>query len=248
MSVQTLTSDRKWTLLSISSTSSKRTGPFSIYILHWIGTQKGNHGLRITGYHEVRLPYISGNEEDPQQWQRVYDFSRTVHVTLRYLMLTVAGILHFHDPGLSEPSKTRNRDSMVVTVDPRLNREINHNNHLAQNVYEAQWVSAHFDMLFPHFHIENLLNGIGVGERRYIPSNELVIVDTTHRVVWNVIVSLSVTSLINAQFPGKLRFEAIPTLTFYRMEYEQLPYPPPHCPLMSTLGQELQQSIGNLRI
>ena len=103
-------------------------------------------------------------------------------------------------------------------------------------------------MLFPHFHIENLLDGIGVWERRFIPSNELVIVDTTHRVVWNVIVSLNVTRLVKDQFPGKVRFEAIPMLTFYRMEYEQLPYPSPHYPFIPTLGQELQEWIGNLHI
>ena len=104
------------------------------------------------------------------------------------MMLHITGLWQYHHPVPSEPSRSRNAGAILAPPPPEAySTPINAGNHLAGNRFEAQWFSAHFDMLFPHFHIENLLSGIAVYEKRNF-SNQLVAVDHQHFVVWNVII------------------------------------------------------------
>ena len=150
------------------------------------------------------------------------------------MMLHITGLWQYHHPVPSEPSRSRNAGAILAPPPPEAySTPINAGNHLAGNRFEAQWFSAHFDMLFPHFHIENLLSGIAVYEKRNF-SNQLVAVDHQHFVVWNVI-----TTLIVMRHPSKLNgrlvFQCEPFIAVYRMQQPYLmrvPFPFPLPPLV----------------
>ena len=128
------------------------------------------HNLQITGAETVQLDFISGNGRDeyPKEWKRMYDFTRTVDVTLRLMMLKATGLIELHDPNISEPARGRNDTQLQFLPRARgCNRPINYKNHLATNEYEARWFTAHFDMLFPHFYLESQLAEIAIGQRRH---------------------------------------------------------------------------------
>lgn len=194
-----------------------KSDPTFLNVLEWIGRQRANNSLQITGYREIQLSQpIQGNDPDHHnRWQRMYDFSRTAHVTLRYCMLSVTGLLEYHDPDTTNPARERNIGAIEVRQPPpEYARAINFRNHLAQNNIEAQWFSAHYDMLFPHFHIENRLRGINEDQTRNF-EDQLVVVDHQNLVVWNVITTLKVRRLRN---DGGLVIEATPLIAVYRLE------------------------------
>ena len=207
-------------------------------IYAWMRAEQ-RRGLEVTEYCEIRRPFINGNAEPhnpanprPREWSRMYDFSRTAHAILRLMMLKVTELIQLHNPEIAQAVRRRNEANFDVPAPvPRYNRPINHGNHLAGDEYEAQWITAHFDMLFPHFYIENRLNGIQINEVRALRNNQLVIVDTRYHVVWEMIVSLDITRLEDPDprlgVPVLWRFNAIPNVAVIRMEYK---YPPGHRP------------------
>ena len=204
-------------------------------VIEWIAEQRTpRYGLDVTGYREIQLSYISGdNMHYDCLWGRMYDFSRTAQATLRYLMLTVTGLIQFHDPGFGKRAKPRNQSHVYIPCPhPKYSKEINYGNHLAGSKYEAQWISAHFDMLFPHFHIENRLEGLRLYEERQF-FDSIVIIDIHHHVVWNLVVTLTVRKLYEAPYGSPFQLLAIPLLAVHRMEYvHQPPHPVPNYPFL----------------
>ena len=114
---------------------------------------------------------------------------------------------------------------------PQFAMPINHWNHLAGNAFEAKWVAAHFDMLFPHFRVESRIDGMQDNQVR--PSNDqMVVVDVHHHIDWNFVVTLNVRKLPNAP-DGKMRFRARPFIAVHRLElrppqqqFTNYPFPP----------------------
>ena len=191
-------------------------------VVEWISTQLSSRNLAITGYREIQLKKpICGNKDEEHEWDNVYNFSRTAHATMRHLMLTVTELVRFHDPGSSQPSKKRNAGAIRMNQAPTgFSTEINHGYHLASSPYEARRLSAHFDMLFPHYHMQNWLDGIDVGQPCRSRRDQLVVVDYHNNdvhVVWLMIVTLSVR-MESCNHEGMMRFNADPYLVVYRME------------------------------
>lgn len=164
----------------------------------------------------------------------MYDFSRTVGATLRLMMLKGTGLLEYHDPALKATARGRNEFYMKPQTS---GTSINDLGRLAGNTYEAQWVSAYFDMLFPHFFLENQLTGIVPGEPRSLPTNELIVLDIHHHVFWQMEVSLKVEKLEAP--PNFVRFEAKPTFTVKLRKYRPPPpIPAPRYPLGPAPGPD----------
>ena len=99
------------------------------------------------------------------------------------------------------------------------NTKVNAGKRLANNKNEAQWVSAHFDMLLPHFHIINLYSSLKDVGNTQSQSFQMVVINVRHNIVWQFIGTLKVT---RRQLPrDKLKgecLEAVPFLAVIRME------------------------------
>ena len=205
-----------------------KTDPTFVTVLQWMTAELGAGRLGRTGYRRIQLDRIYSNDcVNNMAWRREYDFSRTTAVTLRYLMLTVTGILGpglFDHNTLSQPALGR-----VVTdlQNPqqivREGVEMNAGGLLANTRVEAEWVSAHFDMLFPHFHIENRIHlsplpVVSMGD-------EMIVVNIASNTVWDFIITLSITRLPDIQH--KKVFNALPIIIVYRLESH------PSMPLMN---------------
>ena len=182
--------------------------------------------LRQTGSCRIQLDHVYSNDRDNglnRAWSREYDFSRTTAATLRYLMLRVTRLsgpgLFDHDT-LSQPALGR-----VVTdlQNPqqivREGVEMNAGGLLANTRVEAEWVSAHFDMLFPHFHIENRIQNLQPGQRPVSMRDEMIVVNRERNTVWDFIITLSVTRLPDIQH--KKVFNALPIIIVYRLESQR---------------------------
>ena len=192
-------------------------------MLDWIRAESQAERLHYTGYREVQLHHIySQNQYDDEMWGRIFDFARTSSATLRYIMLRVTGLnQHFNPEGPGNPARNRvNADlampGQMPPPQPQFATPINHGNHLAGNASEAKWVAAHFDMLFPHFRIESRIDGMQDNQVQS-SNDQMVVVDVHHRIVWNFIVTLTVTKLPNAPH-GTMRFRAIPFIAVHRLE------------------------------
>ena len=75
-----------------------KTDPTFVTIFQWMTAEEGAGRLRQTGYCRIQLDHIYSNDGvNNMAWGRNYDFSRTAAATLRYLMLSITGIL---GPGL----------------------------------------------------------------------------------------------------------------------------------------------------
>lgn len=182
----------------------------------WINGELKAERFRSTGSCSVKLKFISGNDEDKhcaQRWTRMIDFSRTASATIRYMMLHGTGLLKYHNPKISYPAKSRNKARISCTP---LGTAINDDDRLARNAYEAKWISARFDMLFPHFHVENQLEGIKRGEVKSLPTNQLLVMDTHHHTVWRITVALRVTRLEYDNY----WFKAVPSVQVDRYEWQ----------------------------
>ena len=190
-------------------------------MLDWIRAELQEGRLHFTGYREVQLDHIySQNEEDDQKWRRVFNFANTSSSTMRYMMLRVTGIhRHFNPNSLRRTARHRvdldlANPPVRPPLPPQYSTPINDGNHLAGNAFEAKWVAAHFDMLFPHFRIESRIDGMQVNEVRPF-SDQMVVVDVYHCIVWNFVVTLKVEKLPNAH-RRNMRFRAIPHIAVHR--------------------------------
>ena len=205
--------------------------------------------LQITGYRTIQADYIreaDGNEQGRLRWKSVYDFSRTAAPVMRFHMLTVTGLLAHFGPKIGE----RNR------IDAGMRENIpvpgygtpNSGNHLAADEHEAMCVSAHFDMMFPYFSIKHRLRGIQ-DNQIVLLSNELIIVDTNHNVVWNIIVTLDVTQLRHsARTPKFVELSAVPHLVVYRLDLTPPTRQLPALPFPDPDGDEEEIPIGDLHL
>ena len=61
-----------------------------------VNRQKIKTHFKITGCRTIQANYIRNVKDDqhPRRWGRIYDFSRTAASAMRYLMLTVTGLIH----------------------------------------------------------------------------------------------------------------------------------------------------------
>lgn len=213
-----------------------------LQVANWIQCELIAGRLHSTESCTVSLDFISGNdvnEHNAQRWTNMYHFSRTASVTMRYMMLCGTGLLRFHDPDIGPYAKRRNSARIRCTNKTQSVIGINYDGRLASNACEAQWISAHFDMLFPHFHVQNQLESIIPGEVRSLPTNELVVMDTRHHMVWQIIVSLQVTRLMGPYF----WLQAVPIVQVNQYElppgFAQQPVQDP----FATLQRQLLASI-----
>ena len=218
-----------------------------LLIHQWIRRQSEQRRLQITGFRTIQAEYIreaDGSEQGRLRWKSVYDFSRTAATVMRFHMLTVTGLLDHFKP--KSKISERNRAGMLEDKPPpRYARPINSGNHLAADEYEAMCVSAHFDMMWPYFRIKHGLRDIQ--DNQTVPfTNELIIVDTNHNVVWEMIVTLDVRQQNHsAKF---VEFSAMPHLVVYRLDLKPparqllaLPFPDPD-------GDEEEIAIGDLHL
>ena len=194
-------------------------------ISDWITHQSANGHLNCPESCEVTLPHISGSDDANQfRWRRMYDFSRTAAVTLRYMMLKGANILHLHNPATTQHAKNFYDANMNINATQRY---LDPMNVIAANPLEAQWLSAHFDMLFPHFYLEYMLKGIqpGRSNARHLPTNQLVVIDTRNHVIWQIIAAFNVTRL----YRGRLNLQAYPMVTINRFTFNRWVPEYPEC-------------------
>ena len=96
---------------------------------------------------------------------------------------------------------------------------------LASSKVEAEWVSAHFDMLFPHFHIENRIQNLHPGPLPVSMRDKMIVVNVASNTVWEFIITLSVTRWpdIVLGLQRKKVFNAIPIIIVYRLETQGMP-------------------------
>ena len=177
-------------------------------IADWMAKQN----LQVDCSSRVTLPYISGNDDNPQKWSRMYDFSRTAAVVLRYMMLSGTKLLSLHNPEIAQRTGTRNREKMVINAEPD-----DANLNLAEKAYDTQWLSAHIDMLYPHFYLEYQLRGMKPGDNRSIPRNKMVVMDTHDHIIWKISVSLQVEMLEKTN--GSFKLQAVPTVKVKRYTF-----------------------------
>ena len=171
---------------------------------------KKKQHLEADGSNQVTLPYISGNcLGSKKKWSRMYDFSWTAGVVLRYMMLRGAEILDLHNPHVGQ---RRNRENIITKGDKPHHVKL----HLAKDKYDAQWLSAHFDMLYPHFYLEYQLRGIKPGDNRSI-HNKMLVIDTRHHIIWKITVSLEVEMLERTRTSFKL--QAVPKVIVKRYTF-----------------------------
>ena len=197
-----------------------KTDPAFRQVYDWAGAVIRDGNFTLTGHGECQSNYIAGNNgmghtlqanPDICTWARTYDFSRTAHRTMRSYMLNLFGldqIPGYTNPEGSEPSNTRNTNLYTrAQGNQDFTRPANFGNHLAANAYEAQWLVAHYDMLFPHFYIENKIGNIRPGDNRSI-NRQLLVVDYSNYVIWNIITTLSIRC--HRVPPGDYEFRATP--------------------------------------
>ena len=178
-----------------------KTDPAFCLVQKWVNDATRDH-FTCTGYGECQSHYITGNngnKEDTLEtnpnictWTRPYDFSRTAHHTMRSYMLKLFELDRMVDPEGSEPSNARNTNLYTKTpVDPKFARPANFGNKLAANAYEARWLITYYDMLFPHFYIENKISNIRPGDNRSI-NRQLVVIDYNNYVIWMITTTLNI--------------------------------------------------------
>ena len=73
-------------------------------------------------------------------------------------------------------------------------------------------MSAHFDMLFPHFHIKNRIQNLQPGQRPVSMRGEMIVVNRERNTVWDFIITLYVTRLPDIQH--KKVFNALQIFSF----------------------------------
>lgn len=200
-----------------------KTDPTFVTIFQWMTTEVREGRLRQTGNCRIQLNQIYSNDDvNNRAWRREYDFSRTAAATLRYLMLRVTRIseLFDHDT-LSQPALGRvGTDLQNPQQIVRVGVAMNDGGHLARNNVEAEWVSAHFDMLFPHFHIENRIRDLHPGQQRPVSMrDEMIVVNTESCTVWDFIITLSVTRMPDVQH--RKVFNGLPIIVVYRLDSHQ---------------------------
>ena len=148
------------------------------------------------------------------------------------MMLKGAKLDGFHNPGISQPAKRRNEGNLHFRPDPiDLTQQFNR--------YEAQWLSAHFDMLLPHFFVEKQLENIQLHRVRALPTNELVVVDINNDIIWQIIVSLRV------EMVDRVTYNATPTVTIIERTFERRPEYPEY---MVTHGGNILPNFADLNI
>ena len=185
--------------------------------LGWIKKQN----LVVTGYHEIqsKLGFIKSANNDIV-WKNMYGFSRCVTVVMRHYMLLLTELKDDWLP--TECKSVENNGFKTVKItnsSSPYNTKVNAGKILAKNENEAQWVSAHFDMLLPHFHITNLYSSLkDVGNTQSQPF-QMVVINIRHNAVWQFIGTLKVT---RRQLPRGTQkgecLEAVPFLAVIRME------------------------------
>jgi hypothetical protein len=141
---------------------------------------------------------------------RPYDFTRTVHVTLRNMMNKGAGLLDLFPP-------VKGIDQFDLCIKPGNQQYIP----LASNSIEAYWISAHFDMLLPPAYLKYPLYDIQPG-RLVRFEEKMAIVDTCHQAIWLIEVYLQVTKTC--------MFQAVPLVKVTR--WNMPPFSDTYCPYM----------------
>ena len=212
-----------------------QTDPTFKIALEWISDELKAKELHTTGLHVTQLDHIYSQDIDndnDKRWKNIYDFARTSSSTLRYIMLRVTGLSEYYKgdsfgkTALGRVEADLNQTREGPPLPPEYSTPINAGKCLAGNVYEAKWVAAHFDMLFPHFRIERRINGIKDGKLDVIKVNEtrllddkMVVVNFREHIVWEFSVTLTVKRLRNAPNRKKRwRFKATPIIVVYRRE------------------------------
>ena len=153
-----------------------KTDPLTFLPVHqWLTRSRADNTLQITGYRAISANFIEGN--DGKRWTRIYDFSRTTLSVMRYHMLVATDLLQLSRPKLGGSNNLLHIDAKG-RPDPLYSISINEHYHLAANENEAEWVTAHFDMLFPHCRIKKRLEGIQDGQTASL-RDEMIIVDHT---------------------------------------------------------------------
>ena len=92
---------------------------------------------------------------------------------------------------------------------------------MAADEEEAQWVTAHFNMLFSKCYLESQVKRIEINELRPLRRRELIIIDSRHRVIWSMVVSFQIARIEDSPPPNpKMQINAIPNVAVTRMEYK----------------------------
>ncbi len=202
-----------------------KTDPAFQQVYGWANAviQAGN--FTLTGHGQCQSDYIAGNNGNGNTlaanpaictWANPYHFARTAHRTMRLYMLKLFVLDQVVDPEGSEPSHTRNTNLYgVAPVNPNFARPANFGNHLAANPNEAQWLVAHYDMLFPHFYIQNKIANIQPQQHRGI-NRQLIIVDYVNFVIWDIVTTLSIRC--HRVPPGDYEFRAKPMVIYNRYD------------------------------
>uniref|UniRef100_A0A1X7SLC5 Uncharacterized protein n=1 Tax=Amphimedon queenslandica TaxID=400682 RepID=A0A1X7SLC5_AMPQE len=179
-----------------------KTGPSYKLISNWLQRKSKTRKAKIVGSCQIQTECIKpvpkrrssvalsiepGSNDEPH-WKRHHDFSRRIATVARYYVLRAGGLTKYIDDGLElkNPPNLRN-EPQVSGIN------INDGNHLASNLIEVRWIVAHFDMLVPHFHIENIINA----KDENVPfgiTSEMIIIDHHFYKAWHITSVLSITN------------------------------------------------------
>lgn len=182
------------------------------HIFQWMTGEKDAGRLQLTGSGQIQLDHIySNNPVNDMYWGRVYDFSRTTAATLRYLMLKITGVIGYYTHNTTIIEQRVNADLSRPGQEIEWGTPINDGNFLANDGISANWVAAHFDMMFPHFLIESRIQGACAPFQLF---NQMIVINRQHGMVWNFLISLNIRN-INYEVG---MYEAIPLIVVYRLE------------------------------
>lgn len=162
----------------------------------------------MTGMHHLQ------NENAAHQFGCWYDFSRTASSVLRLFMLEASGMIHLHNPEFT--SREVNRQGMNKRPEePNFNMA---HGDAAQAGLRAQLISSDFDRLFPHFVIQQKLNGIEVNQLRTI-SGMMYVMYFNERTIYQTNVTMDVRLI--AENENGLEVEANITVTVTKFSYNE---------------------------
>ncbi|CAH1261576.1 Hypp2392 [Branchiostoma lanceolatum] len=103
-------------------------------------------------------------------------FSRTLGSTLRAFMLRSTCLEGQHDPAFDGKTHNLDRRSPPAEADYYCDTQPQGAQlPLVNNAVQAEEISANFDRLYPHFHIENKLKAVKAGSNAYIPGSMVIV-------------------------------------------------------------------------
>ena len=170
-----------------------KTDPTFNIILRWLDEEWKQQRLRLTGYSKAQLSGIS-SQDGTNTWTRMYDFTRTVAVVIRLMMLKATDLIRLCNPEISDGVRNNNEHRILLPSPRPDNVPINKGNHLAADQGEAQLLTASFDMMYTHLHLENKVNTMRVGESKDF-TDQMIVVDKQLNMVWYFIIQYSIRKL-----------------------------------------------------